>query len=650
MRPSLRRPTAVTLLLVTLAAQPSATQTQKKAQGAGAPPACEAGRALQLVRQQLSEAGAVEHGGQRVAVMARAADLLWPYDEAQARAAFADAFELASAHYREHGQESSERKPTRPGSTLKGLTYALPDPRVTVIRALTRRDPAWAQKLAARAAEETRQRAADAEAKARREGGAAERLLSMARSLLADDMALALSVARQSLHQPPTHHLSSFIYDVAKSDRAAADALYADALRAYSGADASALLLLSAYPFGFNMNIGLPSGYNSAGFPPPGFAPSPELQRQFVAAFLRLSERRLGELAGEPPQDDPSKPSEVELIYTTLTALEAQYGPADKTHVGLAAPLKQRAGAMLTERGLKRAESGAFRKLNYVPEADTSGVLDRVMRGVEGIKDPEVHDRQIVMGLQGAFRTESVGRLEAAAGKIKDEIVRRQFLDWLYFTKSLEEIRGGRLDEAARLAEKIESLEDRAALAGEVAAAELKLSDDPHEATRAASLAESVYSSAQRAPESEEKVRALLNLAYIYTRLDPLRAPALLSEAVAATNRLPGLDLTRPFLPRAIEGKTYSFYGPRPAPGFSLENVLRELAPRDFEAALAASGALDDKYLRAISTVWLASKCLEDAPKPEKPAAPAKAAPKQPPPAKRPAETPKPQAPAKRRP
>src|SRR5215207_4942348 len=152
-----RRAQAAALVVLSFALQPSAARAQKTAPADGATPAadrpapaCDAERALQLVREQLSEAKAFANGAKRVAVMARAADLLWPFDEAQARAVFAEAFELASAHYREHGQEVSVRKSSRGDASMPGVTYMVPDPRVVVIRAVARRDPAWAQKLSAR--------------------------------------------------------------------------------------------------------------------------------------------------------------------------------------------------------------------------------------------------------------------------------------------------------------------------------------------------------------------------------------------------------------------------------------------------------------------------------------------------------------------
>jgi hypothetical protein len=635
----------VASLLVVLAARAPAAQTQRRPPAAGPKPACETQRALRLVREQLSEAKAFESGAQRALVLTRAAELLWAYDEAEARALLTDAFEAASAHYRERGPESIQSQPARPDSKAPGMRFGLPDPRVIVVHAVARRDPAWARELAARAAEETQRRADEAGTQARPGRPTPENLVSMAPAFLEENPALALSVAREALRLPPADYISNFIYVLAKFDRAAADAFWADALQAYSGADASKVLLLSAYPFGFNRNIGLAPGYNAAGFPPPDFTPSRDLQREFVAAFMRVAERRLAVAGGEPPPpENPSRPSEVELIYAALTALEGLYGPADKGYAAASAPLKQAAAALLSERAVRRAENGALRKLVNDPPADTGGLIDRVLEAADKLKDPDMHDRQIVMGLQPALRTESVERLEAAALKVKDEIVRRQFLDIMYSTKAFDEVRAGRLDEAARLAEKLDSFEQRAALTADMATSELKLSADPAAATRTASLAESVSKSAQRAPESEEKARALVMLAHVYGRIDPLRAPAVLSEAVAVINRLPGFDITRSFATRPIEGRTYNYYPSYPLPVSNLPGVLRELAARDFETALALSGALDDRYRRALAVVALASRCLEDVPKPERPA------PKPTPAAKRAEPAPKPPAAPQRRP
>lgn len=614
-----RRTRAAVLLVLSLAFLPSAAQTQKTAPDRPAP-ACGVERALQLIRQQASEAKAFANGAKRVAVLARVADLLWPFDEAQAREVFAGAFEVASSHYREHGPEFTVRKASRGDARLPGITYGLLDPRLTVIRALARHDPVWARKLSERAADETRERASAVGAKSGREGSAADRLIMMARSLQSSDLGLAVSVARASLRYPASRSLSDFIYDAARSDRAAADEVYVDALRAYTdAADLTSLLQLSGYPFGLSQNLGLRHGYNAAGVPPRDFAPSADWQRRFVGAFLRVAGRKLEAAAGQPPPMADSyqqPPSDAELIYGTLVSLENIYGPSDRNFAALAAPLKQMAGGTLSGNGLRRAEDGARRAPETEPPPpDPSSVLDNVLANAERFKDMDAHDRMIVTGLFSRFGSESMERLEAAADKLKDAEVRRQFLEAANFDKSLKASREGRPDEAARFAEKVGSLEQRAALACELAEAELKQSGA---GSLALAVADAAYKSAQGAPESDEKARALVALTRVYWRLDPSRVAAVLAEAVAAVNRVPDMDSMRPFITRAIDGRKFNFYSSYPSPVFNLEAVLRDVSEGDFDAAFAAAGGLDDKHLRALAVIALASKCLADAPKPER--------------------------------
>jgi hypothetical protein len=620
-----RRVLNAVLLALAFTLQPSVAQAQKAVPAEERPtPSCDAERALQLVRAQLSEAKAFANGAKRVDVLARAAELLWPFEEAQARAVLAEAFEVASSHYREHGQEFTVRKSSRADGdkAMPGPRHMLTDPRVVVIRVVARRDPAWAQKLSTRAAEETRQRAAEADAKTGREA-VAERLLTVATSLQADDPALALSVARESLRHPASRFLSQFVYNVARADRAAADAFYADALRAYSTADLTSLLQLSGYPFGLTQNLGLRSGYSNAGVPPKDFAPSPDLQRRFVSAFLQLAAQGLEAAAGQPPPQSDSyqqPPSDAELIYGTLVSLENIYAPSDRNFAALAAPLKQAAGAMLSGNGLRRAEEGARRPPRPEATPDPASVIDNVLANAERIKDPDAHDRAMVTGLFGLLGTESMQRLEAAADKFKDAEVRRQFIEAAYFEKSLRASKEGRPEEAARFAEKVGALEQRAGLAGELASAELKQSGA---APLALAVAESVYKSAQGAPESEEKVRALVALAHLYLRLEPPRATQVLSEAVSAVNRVPDIDPMRPYITRVIDGRRFNFFVPYASPGFNLEAVLTRLSESDFEAALLAALGLDDRYARSLAVLGLAARCLEDAEKQEKPKKPA---------------------------
>jgi len=98
-----RRLTPLTLVLIICL--PSAARAQGKEQAAQQQVFCDPPRAVALVRAQLSEAKAFTDTSKRIVVTTRAADLLWPYERQTARDAFAEAFDLASAYFRENGDE-----------------------------------------------------------------------------------------------------------------------------------------------------------------------------------------------------------------------------------------------------------------------------------------------------------------------------------------------------------------------------------------------------------------------------------------------------------------------------------------------------------------------------------------------------------------
>src|SRR4030095_2300981 len=103
---------------------------QSKPTGAGKSPFCTRDSALELIRQQLSLTKAFNDPVQRVAVLVRAADLLWPYEQDKARAVFTEAFELAT------GSEK-ENEPKGPRSLLQRMQ--IPDQRYVAITAVAKR-------------------------------------------------------------------------------------------------------------------------------------------------------------------------------------------------------------------------------------------------------------------------------------------------------------------------------------------------------------------------------------------------------------------------------------------------------------------------------------------------------------------------------
>jgi hypothetical protein len=576
---------------------------------------CDTARAVSLVETQLSEAKAFADPLKRIGVMTRAADLLWPYERETARAVFSDAFDLASVYFRERGDETRRDK-GRADSKLSGITIQLPDQRFVVIRAIARHDSQWARELALRAADETRAEAEKENAAAegeRRPVG--EKLLGFAETLLPTDFQTALSIARTTFRDPATMYLPQFIYAVAKLDRGAADAFYKDALAAYADRDTTSLLYLSTYPFALNYPI-LSSLSYVFSVKPEGFAGDPVLQQQYVAVFLRLVERRLAALAQQPPPDaKPYSQSEPEITYLSLRAIEFKYGARQPELLERIAALEGQAVVLLSPEQQRSLVPGTQRDAGDSPFVGGDR-FDELLKQAERQTDPDMRDSRITSAIIAVGETALLEKVEDAARKISDAETRRQVLNWLYFVRAQGAVRSGALDDARKLAEHVEALDERAMLFLEIADGGLKRAGDR---VRAEELLDAVVAAAGKAPETETKARALLGVAYLYTKLDRQRAVEVAGEAVKTINRLQDPDLGAAFLMRRIQGRSFGLYMSHTVPGFKLENSFRELGALDFESALSAAGDLSDKYQRALAVISLTSKCLEDsAAKPSK--------------------------------
>lgn len=152
-------------------------------------PACDHQRALALVQQQAADSRSFENVLARIRVMLRAADLLWPYQTEAARAIFADAYELAALNFQQKGDAIEQQGQ---------FAMQLPDQRFVVMSAIARRDPAWARRLAERAAEETRREAEKAASTQQSNplSNVGNKMIDLAQSLLAIDEQTALALAR----------------------------------------------------------------------------------------------------------------------------------------------------------------------------------------------------------------------------------------------------------------------------------------------------------------------------------------------------------------------------------------------------------------------------------------------------------------------
>jgi hypothetical protein len=186
---------------------------QEKAQAPVSPSSCTRENALQIIQQQIDLAKTFDDDVRRIAVLLRAADLIWPYQQVQARASFTEAFDVASRNFKEKGD-----KPRNEGRLVVGV----PDQRYTVIGAIAKRDPDWAGKLSKQILQEEADEAKEkAEKEAGRDAQTGAKLLGVATSLLGSDPAAALPFARNSLTYPATLYLPQFLFKLSEIDKGA---------------------------------------------------------------------------------------------------------------------------------------------------------------------------------------------------------------------------------------------------------------------------------------------------------------------------------------------------------------------------------------------------------------------------------------------
>lgn len=576
----------------------------RKPSAAAAETPCDEQRAVALVRQQAEEAKSFEASAGQIGVLVRAADLLWPRDEEAARGFFAAAFDLATKYYRQRGDERQ---------TEGRMAIVMPDQRFEVMRAVGRRDAAWARRLAEQTAEEAARESEGAKQPAAGQPahGLSEKLVQLALDLLAVDRATALTIARDSFRHPAGLYLPLLLYRLARTDRAAADQLFRDALASYAATGTTHdLSYLSIYAYGIREPISRVSpwmGYE----PPEGYKPDPALTEQFTRALLARADLVM-KTPDQFSADTDQQQWETTQVYTALLQLEriaAERAPQLRDRI---AEARSRAESAFGERARKAAE-GYLNPGDVIGEQDT---FEKMAETAERAATPERRDGHTAVIIHAAQTLEHLARLEQLAEKVSDPQVRRQLLTWLYARRAQLLARDGLFDEARRAADRVGDLDLRSVLYFEIARESIKRLEDK---TRARELLDAVAAAANSAPNTAIKARTQLGVAHLLANFDALRSLEVLADAVKTVNTLENPDLAASYVIQRIEGKGFSTYGAITVPGFKLENSFSEAGARDFEGALLTARKLSDRALRATATMGLASRCLERPAQPKQP-------------------------------
>lgn len=601
----MRHPLRVLPYLPLLLAFVSASATaQDKPQTTTAPPSsCSRDNALSTIQRQIDLSKTIDRDERRINVLLKAADLTWPLEQDKARATFGDAFEIATRQFKEKGDKDTNEGRSR----VQGIDY-----RYTVITAIAKRDSAWARKLTKQILDEEAENADKAQKDSAQATRTAEKLLGAAISMIGSDQTAALEFARSSLRYPATFYIPLFLFRMWETNHSAADQFYSEALTAYAQTPMDQFLYLSSYPFAATREIGeMPStAYYQM---PVGFAPNPSLERMFVLALLS---RAYQSIQNPDAARSGGRFSDNSQVFMALSRLEPLIANSLPDLAPALAEAKGNVASLLTQ----PEQANTADTLTDPPKRS----FDETIESGDRMADPARREGWIAIAVLNAAETESLEKLEAASLKIDDLELRKQIMSLVYFYRSQKNIKEKKIDEARKLAAKVEEPDQRAYLYAQIATESLKQTKAD---TQVREMLEDVLQAVAKAPNSEVKVRAMLVVVHIYSTIDPNRAVALLGEVVTTINHVESIDLSSDRISKRVEGKAFGTYRLLATPGFSPEVVFREIGKLDFDGTLYVASNLSDKSLRALTSLSLADQCIKDLPpppkpKPNKPAAP----------------------------
>jgi len=578
---------------------------QSKPAGAGKSPFCSRDNALEMIKQQVDVTRTFNNTIRRITVLIRAADLLWPYQQDKARPVFTEAFELATENEKENEQKA-------PRSLL--LRLQTPDQRYVVIRAVARKDSAWAKEL-------TRQilkPANDSETSSTRSSFenvlTAARLLDSAYQMISTDINAAFDLARASLNYPASFMLTRFLFRLAEVNQQAADQFYAQALVVYGDKPMREFLYLQAYPFAWRETFNTPVYTNNE--VPANFVTNQSLQRRFVQVLLRRAQQAL-----EVPLDegDTYRSSDVRLMPGTVHLLQGlvRLEPQVSSSLpDLLAPLTQAREKILISLSVETQKQllQPGREISTTPDQ----TFDEQVESAQKLPDVNERDELIATAVLSPSEKESLAGVIQAIDKISDSNLRTHLLEWLYFQRTATAIKDKQFEEAERLASQVEGQEQRAYLHTEIAKGLLNKSDAQ---THAQEVLDEAITEAKKAGMTIFAARTLLTASNLYAKIEFGRSISVLTDAINCINRIEAPDFSSD--DQALEKKPerrgrsgqykgeylFRFY----MPGLDPESAFREMAKIDFDTSLFQSNALTDKFQRTMSTLALAEVCLQQA-------------------------------------
>jgi hypothetical protein len=558
---------------------------------------CSRENAVETIREQIDLTKTFNNSGQRIEVLIRAADLLWPLQQAKARTTFNEAFEFAVQNEKEKLEQSKGVRPS-------GLLMETPDQRFVVIRAVAKRDSALAKMLAARLVKAERQdQLQKATADSANDVLIAQKLLTSATQLVPLDFNTSLELARTSLRYPASFMLARFLYEVAAINQPVADSFYNQALAVYGNRPMREFLYLATYPFAFRSSGDTPvSGfYNDV--VTANFKPTNSLQRRFVETLLRRSQQAL-EVPLDQGDDFNDFPG-LAHVAQVLLRIEPEVTAALPD---MLQDLIQTREKILVSLSLE--VQGQLRPPESNASPTPSKTFEEQIAEAEKVSNPDKRYQLFLTTILSASSKEEMDVVFRAVDKIDDVQVRGLLRDWFYFSRALDAIKDRRMEEAETITSKIEMLEPRTYLKLEIAK-ELLNATESH--SHAREVLEEAIMELSKARKTLFAARMLFTASNLYLKIDLNRSISVLTAAIETTNKLDvwNFQADGQALVKDIKGKNFRRFVRFYLPGLDPESALREVAKVDFDVALSQTIAFIEKFQRGMTTLAVMEVCLQ---------------------------------------
>ncbi|MDX6304706.1 MAG: hypothetical protein QOI77_1675 [Blastocatellia bacterium] len=571
-------------------------------------------QAQSLLISLAADVGSYNDQTLRARTQARIADALWDADQDRARTLFRKAWEAAELVDEDHRRITREEAKQQQAKTGNSAVAGRANIRGEVLRLAARRDRALGEELLAKLKDEKAREATEAADKARTDpmdspDGLKQRL-SLARQLLATDVARALQFADPALGSI-TRDGIDFLSYLREKDAAAADRRYAMMLASAANnmqSDANTVSTLSSYLFTPHVFVtfnggGATSMQTSRGGEP--VMPTPELR----AAFFRTAAGILLRPQAPPDQDQTSAGLQGKyLMIKRLLPLFEQFASKQMTEamraqmdaLGTAVPeeLRQRDDDSLRE-GIRPSEKSEDREKSLLDQ------IDHVKTSEE--RDALYLQLAMILAQNGDMRSRTY------VDKIEDSELRhtvRAFVDATMTIRALDKKDIDRVLDLARTGE-LTHLQKAWALA---AAGKLLVKTD-HE--KSISVIEEAAIEARRIEGSDpDRARALMAVANALLVSERGKSWDATYDAVKAANSAEGFTGEDGVLRISLITKSMGSVRMSSAQDFDVTGIFAELAKDDYNRTVELARGFEREAPRASAVIAIAKAILENKDKP----------------------------------